>query len=156
MHHLESHITKIRIASEITLGAVCLISGCSIYLLFRSNSLNIYQWCSALHLTNAIEKLRKFVWDSDISEFVKFNLPDGLYSVAYILIIDAIWYNDDRVIKYYVISIVPCVTICSEVSQYFGLVEGTFDVYDLICYMIPPIIYIIYVYNSRKFNKLES
>lgn len=146
---------NIRIASEIVLGVVFLICGCIIYLLFRSKSLNIYQWCHTLGLSNTIDMFRAFVQDWDVSEFVKFCLPDGLYCAAYILIIDAIWHNDNRIIKYFIISLVPFVTINSELLQYFGLIRGTFDLNDLICYMIPPMIYLIYIYNSQKFNKFK-
>ena len=88
-----------------------------------------------------IESLRNSVQDWNISEFVKFSLPDGLYCAAYILIIDAIWHYDNGIVKNIVISLVPFVTISSEVLQCFGLVKGTFDVYDLTCYTLPPIIY---------------
>lgn len=144
------------VASEFILGGVFLVCGCAIYLLFRSKSLNIYQWCSALGLANTIDSLRNCVQDWSISEFVKFSLPDGLYCAAYILIIDAIWYYDNSVTKNIVISLVPFVTISSEVLQYFGLVKGTFDLNDLICYTTPPMIYLIYIYNSFKLNKLKT
>ena len=124
-------------------------------MLFRSRSLNIYQWCAALGLSDTIEALRSNVQDWKVSEFVKFSLPDGLYCAAYILIIDAIWHNDNGIVKYIIISLVPFVTISSEVFQYFGLVRGTFDAYDLICYSIPPMIYFIFIYNSFMFSNLK-
>lgn len=141
---------------EIALGIAFLACGCAIYLLFRSKSLNIYQWCMTLGITNMIDSLRYTVQDWCMAAWVKYSLPDGLYCAAYILIIDAIWKNDNRFIKYIIISLVPIVTISSELLQYFGLVKGTFDVYDLICYSIPPMIYLIYIYNSFMFNKLKT
>ncbi len=102
-----------------------------------------------------IDSLRNSVQGWNISEFVKFSLPDGLYCAAYILIIDAIWHYDNGMVKNIVIALVPFVTISSEVLQYFGLVKGTFDIYDLICYTTPPMIYLIYIYNSFKSNKLK-
>ena len=137
------HHTNKLVASEVILGVVFLACGCAIYLLFRSQSLNIYQWCSALGLSNTIDTLRYSVQNWNVSEFVKFCLPDGFYCAAYILIIDAIWHNDKGAIKNIIISLVPFVTISSEVLQYFGLVKGTFDIYDLTCYAIPPLIYML-------------
>ena len=142
--------------SEIILGVVFLVCGCAIYLLFRNKSLNIYQWCMTLGFANMINSLRYAVQDWHIAAWVRYSLPDGLYCAAYILIIDAIWKNDNRLIKFIIISLVPIVTISSELLQYFGLVKGTFDVYDLICYSIPPMIYLIYIYNSFMFNKLKT
>ena len=140
---------------EVALGIAILACGCAIYLLFRSKSLNIYQWCMSLGLSNTIDSIRYAVQDWCMATWVRYSLPDGLYCAAYILIIDAIWKNDNRLIKFIIISLVPFVTISIELLQHFGLVKGTFDVYDLICYSIPPMIYLIYTYNSFKFNKLN-
>ena len=109
-----------------------------------------------LGLSDSIDSLRYSVQHWNITEWVRYSLPDGLYCAAYILIIDAIWKNDNHLIKYIIISLVPIVTIGSEILQYLRLVKGTFDVYDLICYSIPPIIYLIYTYNSFMFNKLKT
>ena len=147
--------TKGIVASEIILGLLFLVCGCTIYLLFRSEKLYIYQWCVLLGLSNIIDILREHVQSWNISEFVKYSIPDGLYCAAYILIIDAIWHDDNRIVKYIIISLVPFVTISSEVLQYFGLVKGIFDVYDLICYTIPPTIYLIYIFYLFKSNKLK-
>lgn len=141
---------------EVALGIAILACGCAIYLLFRSKSLNIYQWCMSLGLSNTIDSIRYAVQDWCMATWVRYSLPDGLYCAAYILIIDAIWKNDNRLIKFIIISLVPFVTISIELLQHFGLVKGTFDVYDLICYSIPPMIYLIYTYNSFKFNKLKN
>ena len=141
---------------EVALGIAFLACGCAIYLLFRSKSLNIYQWCMTLGFANMIDSLRYAVQDWYLAAWVRYSLPDGLYCAAYILIIDAIWKNDNRLIKFIIISLVPLVTISSELLQYVGLVKGTFDVYDLICYSIPPMIYLIFIYNSYMFNKFKT
>ncbi len=139
------------------MGVLFLASGSAIYLLFRSKALNIYQWCSALGLSSMIDSLRNCVQDWNISEFVKFSLPDGLYCAAYILIIDAIWNNDKRIIKNIIISLVPFVAISNEVLQYFELVKGTFDIYDLTCYAIPPLAYMSQqLSNNNMFNSLKQ
>lgn len=140
---------------ELILGIVFLACGCAIYLLFRSKSLNIYHWCKLLGISNEIDYLRYAVRDWSIISWIRYSLPDGLYCSAYILIIDAIWHDDNHLIKFLIISVIPLVTISSELLQYFELVKGTFDVNDLICYMAPPIIYLIYTYKSLKFNKLK-
>lgn len=148
---------NLRITSEIILGVLFLACGCAIYLLFRSKSLNIYQWCSVFGLSSSIGTLRYSVQDWNVSEFVKYSLPDGLYCAAYILIIDAIWNNDKRIIKNIIISLVPFVTISNEVLQYFEFVKGTFDIYDLTCYVIPPLVYMSQqLSNNNMFNSLKQ
>lgn len=143
------------IASEIILGVIFLVCGCAIYLLFRSKTLNIYQWCMMLGMDYIIDSLRYAVQEWNIAAWIRYSLPDGLYCSAYILIIDAIWHDDNRLIKFVIISLIPLVTISSELLQYFGLAKGTFDIYDLICYLMPPIIFLIYTYKSFMFNKLK-
>ena len=146
---------NIWITSKIVLGVVLLVFGSAIYLLFRSKSLYIYQWCALFGLSDMIDSLRYSVHDWNITDWIRYSLPDGLYCAAYILLIDAIWHDDFRIIKFFIISLVPFVTISNEILQYFGLVKGTFDEYDLICYMIPPVIYLTCTYKIM-FNKLKT
>lgn len=134
---------------EVLLGIIFLVCGCAIYLLFRSKSLNIYQWCVALGLSNSIDILRNYIHDWNVSEFVKFCLPDGLYCAAYILVIDAIWHKDNGIVKNIIISLVPFVTISSELLQYYGFVKGTFDIMDLFCYFIPYLVYLIILFINK-------
>jgi len=140
---------------KITLGIVFLTAGCGVYLIFRSPTLNIYQWCMVLGISNTIDSLRYSVQDWDITEWIKYSLPDGLYVAAYILIMDAIWQESDSLIKHFIIAFVPVVTITSEIFQYFGLVKGTFDFCDMVCYSVPPIAYYFYKYYSFKFNNFK-
>lgn len=128
--------------------------GCTIYLLFRTKTLYIYNWCVALGLSSMIDSLRYAVLDWSISDLVKYSLPDGLYCAAYILIMDAIWSEDNKVIKHAVVLLIPVITISHELFQGIGLARGTFDIYDLISYSLPPILYIVY-YSSLKYNNLK-
>ena len=119
--------SKITSFTKAMVGALFLVWGSMIYLLFRSKSL---------------DSLRACVGKWEIPDMVIYSLPDGLYCAAYILLIDAIWNNNNGIIKYIFISLVPFATIISEILQYYGLVKGTFDIYDLLCYLLPTIIYI--------------
>ena len=141
--------------TKIFLGVVFLMLGCVIYLLFRSKTLNIYQWCLSLGLSNKVDYARAFVHDWNMPDLIIFSLPDGLYCTAYILIMDAIWQDNNNLIKHFIISLVPAITIISEVLQYLGVVKGTYDFFDLLLYAVPIIAYYTYKYYSFKFNKLK-
>ena len=136
--------------SQVIMGVVFLILGCAIYLLFRTKTLNIYQWCSLVGLSDGIDYARIWVCYWNIPDFVRYSLPDGLYCAAYILIMSAIWQNNDSITKLFVIALVPAVTIASEVFQYYGLVNGTFDVMDLACYFAPPVFYMAFIIVKSK------
>lgn len=142
--------------TQILLGVLFLFCGSAIYLLFRSKTLYIYQWCISLGVSDFVDSCRSLVQGYSISDFVKFCLPDGLYCAAYILMIDAIWNDDNRFAKYLIMSFAPIITIGSEIMQYFNAVQGTFDMMDLTCYSIPPLMYIgINFINKLKYNKLK-
>lgn len=143
--------SNVKTTSELILGVISLIFGCAIYLLFRSKSINIYQWCNALGLSNKVDALRKLVQGWEVPDFVKFCIPDGLYCASYILIIDAIWRNE-KPLKYFVVALIPLVAIANEVSQYLGMAKGTFDWYDIICYATPLLLY--YISTNLKFKRL--
>lgn len=127
-----------------------LILGCIIYLMFRSKTLNIYQWCETLGLSDIVDYFRQMTALWVVPDFIRFSLPDGLYCAAYLLLMDAVWHDDKRLIKYVLLSIVPVVTIGSELLQYVGLVPGTFDIYDLLCYAGSPFVYIVIIMIRKK------
>lgn len=148
-------LNKWKNTAKVISAVLLLVWGCLIYLLFRSKTLNICQWYIAWGMADSLEYVRSLVQGWAISDFIRFSLPDGLYCAAYILLIDAIWHNDKRIFKYYILSIVPIITISSEFLQYYGFVKGTFDVADLLCYLVPPIVYFgIHIVNNYMFNNL--
>ena len=137
--------------AKICLGFVLLAIGCGIYLLFRSKTLYIYVWCKSLGLSGYIDILRLAVLHWSLPNFVKYSLPDGLYCAAYLCIMDAIWHEDNTWKKYLVISVVPIISIGSELLQYFGIVRGTFDMADLACYLISPLLFLMIDYKKIVF-----
>lgn len=143
---------------KIILGAVALLCGSMIYLVFRSKSLYIYVWCKSVGGAPVVDLLRTAVQDWQVPDFVVFSLPDGLYCAAWLLLIDAIWQGDGRRIKFLFLSLVPVVTMGSEILQSWGWVRGTFDVVDFWCYAVPPLAYIgLYFYKHYYTNfKLEN
>lgn len=146
---------QIIVHQKVALGISFLVCGCAIYLLFRSKTLNIYHWCATLGFSSAIDTLRLWVQNCNVPNFVKFCLPDGLYSAAYILLIDAIWHKEKGIMKDIIISLVPIVTISSELLQIFGIIRGTFDLYDLLCYTFPPLVYLSIKYYQNLTLKLQ-
>lgn len=144
------------VQQKVALGISFLVCGCAIYLLFRSKTLNIYHWCATLGFSSAIDTLRLWVQNCNVPNFVRFCLPDGLYSAAYILLIDAIWHKDKGIMKNIIISLVPIVTISSELLQLFGIIRGTFDIYDLVCYSFPLLVYLSIKYYQNLTLNLQK
>lgn len=144
----------ITIASELLFGTLFLVFGCAIYLLFRSKTLNIYKWCSQIGISDYVDSARLQVQHWSIPPIVKFSIPDGLYCAAYILIIDAILQNNNGLIKDSIVLFIPFTAICHEIFQYYGIIKGTFDIYDLTCYVLPSLFYFIKSINKINFKHL--
>ena len=81
-------------AVKVIAGIMLLMCGCSIYLLFRSTSIALYRFSCAIGLGNLLELARKEVTDWHIPVFVRFCIPDGLYSLSYVILIDALCPKD--------------------------------------------------------------
>ena len=136
------HRTNISNAAEITAASLVFLLGGCIYIAFRSTSLRMFGWFDNLGLHETIMLVRRLLNDIQVPEIIKYCIPDGLWTLSYILFMDAIWSSD---VKKQIIfcGIIPFVGASSEILQYFNLVEGTFDVIDLLCYTIPFVIYLI-------------
>lgn len=147
---------RVTVQQKVALAISFLLCGCAIYLLFRSKTLNIYHWCATLGFSSAIDTLRLWVQNWNVPDFVRFCLPDGLYCAAYILLIDAIWHKEKGIMKNIIISLVPIVTISSELLQLFGIIRGTFDIYDLVCYSFPLLVYLSIKHNQNLTFKLQK
>lgn len=92
---------------------------------------------------HAIQPLRNSALTLNMPEWFRFSLPDGLWILAYLLMIDAAL--PDRNDKFVWISAIPMIGILSELLQWAGLFQGIFDPVDLLFYATPYIIYIIWL-----------
>ena len=113
---------------------VPLIMGCLIYVLFRTDSL-IYNRL----LGNIFTPLTSPV--TFLEKVIVFSLPGGLWAMSYTLLIFHI--RRDKTFSTIIWSfIIPIVGIVSEISQFYQLVPGTFDLMDLIMYIVSPLMLI--------------
>lgn len=129
-------------ALEITAALLFFAIGGCIYIAFRSTSLRMFGWFDDLGLHEVIMGVRNSSSGIQIPEIIRFCIPDGLWTLSYILFMDAIWAPDVKR-QLLFCCIIPLIGSFSEVLQYFGVVKGTFDVVDLSCYIVPYVIYLI-------------
>ena len=121
------------------LSIVVLSIGGGIYILYRSETLLMFRWVDALNLTGLIENLRQSMSNYTPSDFFKYNLPDGLWSMAYYLIILSIWgkVGRENIVWF---CIMPTIALISEFMQLISIIPGQFDWWDVVCYSLPLII----------------
>ena len=61
---------------------------------FRSTSLRMFGWFDNLGLHETIMLVRRLLNDIQVPEIIKYCIPDGLWTLSYILFMDAIWSSD--------------------------------------------------------------
>ena len=109
---------------------VPLFIGCLIYTLFRTDYLIYNKLLGNLFtpLTSA---------DTFLERVIIFSLPGGLWAMSYSILIFHIRKNKNfRTIIWSLI--IPFIGVFSEISQFYFLIPGTFDVMDLIMYIVAP------------------
>jgi hypothetical protein len=135
---------------------ICLIPlsiGSIIYILFRNDSLIMFDWFEKLNIIDEITSIRKntLPLTAKIPNWFLFSLPDGLWIFSYISLILLVWDNKLNNSSIFWILIIPGLAVLSEILQFFDLCSGTFDVMDLIFYIagvLTPILFLIH-YNKK-------
>lgn len=110
------------------------------YIGFRSDNLRMFSWADALGVHSVILYIRECFCNISVGSFVSYSLPDGLWLLAYLMIIDAIWRENSKG-KLFFITLLPFSAICSEIFQLIGIVNGVFDILDLAAYLGAILIY---------------
>lgn len=139
---------KTGLAAQVVAGVLLLLGGIAIYLLFRSQTIVLYQWCVHLGLADLLGTLRQQVASCNIPDFVSYSLPDGMYCASYILLMDALWRNGGRLTRLCLASLIPAFAILHELLQALALARGTFDVADLLCYATPLLVYLLVIHKK--------
>ena len=107
-----------------------LFIGCLIYVLFRTDTL-LYNKLFG-NFFSPIGSPKTF-----LQKIIIFSLPDGLWAMSYTMIISHL--RNDKTFKTLIWSIlIPVIGILSEIGQLYYLIPGTFDIIDLIMYIIAP------------------
>lgn len=114
-----------------------LFLGAIIYVLFRSESLLMFNWFHLLGVDEIIRSLRiqAAPYRNCIPEFILFSIPDGVWVYSITVLMGALWHNTSLSVRFFWVSIGPILGIGGELGQILGFVPGTFDYNDLlICF----------------------
>jgi len=132
---------QLRRTTTILLGLVTLTTGGVLYLLYRTRSLLVLHLADKIGLGSTIDQLRAQAPTLHVPEWVIYSLPGGLWAAAYILIMDAVARQLSLGKRLLLASVIPLSGITSELLQWPGLLPGTFDIIDILCYGLPLAIY---------------
>lgn len=123
--------------------------GGSIYLLFRPKTLLMFKWVESLGLNEYIDRLRDMVSGITLNHITLYSLPDGLWLASYIIVVNTIVSKDNKVNLLFWSFLLPAIAVTFELLQIPGVIPGVFDVFDLICYIVPLLIYLIYLKHEK-------
>lgn len=119
--------------------------GGSIYLLFRPKTLLMFKWVESLGLSEYIDQLRETVSGITLNHITLYSLPDGFWLASYIIVVNTIVSKNNKYNLLFWSFLLPLIAIVFEFLQIPGIIPGVFDVFDLICYIVPLLTYLIYL-----------
>lgn len=86
----------------------------------------------------------------DMASWVKYNLPDGLWMLSFLLFVEGVWSEDKRLKLLFCIPVVAF-AIVLEVLQYCGVFQGTGDVLDILFYFVAIFLEILLIKLKQKY-----
>jgi hypothetical protein len=140
---------KRQICLNILYSILSILFGGLIYIFFREKNLLMFKWFYFLDIEDFIFKIRKknnFIFP----DWFIYNLPDGLWLFSYVSIMLKIWKHKLNLKSLFWIFIMPFIAFFSEIFQYFNIINGTFDIFDLIFYFLGT--YLAILLNIKKIN----
>jgi len=129
--------------SEAAIGIVALIIGGLLYIGYRSDCLLMFDWFQNLGLSNVINSFRAETNGQSVYEWVRNSLPAGLWLFSYMFIIDSVWGKEKNHISMFFLYLLPTVAIVSELMQYIKILPGTFDMLDMLSYILAVLLYLL-------------
>jgi len=117
----------------IAISILALLAGGSFYLFLRNGDFIFHYWIEAIWPEVQINQLILNIPEPGrhYPRWVIYSLPNGLWALAYTLLITTIWRKQQSFLKYFWIGTIPILVVGFELLQYAGWVSGTFCTGDL-------------------------
>lgn len=138
---MEIELIKRQLANWYSVGGIIALGG-MLYLLYRPESLLMFNLFDGLGLMPFVEHCRMIAHSIVLPDFVIYSLPAGLWTASYLLAMYLTTKYQSKKIRLMLALPLPISAILLEFMQLFGWCPGTFDIYDLICYIVPLIVFV--------------
>lgn len=135
-------------------AVIAILSGIMIYLLLRSRNLILYRWIGVT-FTSAPPLFYKNANNNIFAGFLIYSMPDGLWLYSFIMMLACVWGDEGKRVKYMIALGLLSIALINEAGQYFHIFIGTFDIGDIVAYVIAAISAIYSMKNYRG-NKNEQ
>jgi hypothetical protein len=144
-----------RIKNIILFVLLPILVGGLIYIVSRPKSLKMFKWFENINIDNLTNSIRDEFIHIEYPYWVKYNLPDFLWVFSFTSLILIIW-NKKIVSENISYIIFPVsVGVLSEIGQLFGIINGTFDLMDILFYSLGGLLSTLIFINSKS-NKNEK
>ena len=121
------------------LSIIILLVACYVYVSHRGGDMVLYSLLEIDGNSSLFIALRQNA--TDLPAWVIYNIPDGLWLLSYLLMIEAIWGNEKQRKIWFIIPVILFAFLL-EVLQYIGFFPGTGDVLDMLCYSVAIAVYL--------------
>ena len=128
-----------------------LLLGGLVYISFRQDTLKMFRWFDSINLSAVISELRLLTLplSDHLPNWFLYSLPDGLWLCSYLSVLLVVWDNVISKHNIHWLLLVPIIAIVSEIGQLFGIIPGTFDIFDLTFYIGGTILPILIFTNPK-------
>ena len=135
---------------KVSTSMILLLIGGILYIAFRTKTLLMFKWAEWLHLDTYVEVMRLHANQYNPPYFIRYCLPNTLWIISYMIMIDALVSKNDYKIRW--ILALPFIAILFEILQNWEIIPGTFDIWDLLSLVIPTIVYATKYYMNYEKN----
>ena len=119
---------------KIILATVALLTGGMIYVLWRAETLLMFNWFDMLGIGPTVEMLRKYAapYSHALPYWVYYSLPQALWLFSGILFFHWIWRKGSVINHMLWTALFATVAFGLELGQYLKIVPGCFAIWDLL------------------------
>ena len=125
--------------------------GALIYAVFRQDIIFI-QWFGNAKLLELIKIDFYYKKGNVFAYFLLFCLADMLWYIA-LLLLQKQFYNSENIFSKIVLIISILLPFALEILQYFKVIQGTFDIIDILLYLFILIIFFV-IWKRKKLKKV--
>ena len=127
---------------EWAIALMPVLLGGLVYLLYRPKNIILFEVLNKLGGSTTVDMVRNKVEYVHLPDFVVYSLPAGLWTASFLMAMYLCIRQQNKRIKLSLALPLPVSAVVLEFMQLFGLCPGTFDIYDVVCYVIPIIIFV--------------
>ena len=132
-----------------------LLIGFFIYLFFREDSLLFFNWAEKINLYNILIEIRSIFNPNNLvfHNWMTQILPDALWCYSYSSFFIIVLNKQINIKNIWLFSIPFFVAVGFEFFQYFSILKGTFDLYDIFAYLLSVILSLLLLPKKLKKNE---